>query len=189
MSPTASDILAAYRSGTLTVEEAARQLLPLLQTSGRLNLELGPDVRPVLEALRRLASPGTPRKPESRQPLTWDSPHWQRLSRVPDDFWTILRDRRLDQSLQCLRYAFTVRSAAAAAALEDWIMDHSDHHVTVDLPASFQEASGQVMGQTPARRLTKADLSTWVTWLQSIPPVPDASLTDLGIAPPPQDAG
>ena len=82
-----------------------------------------------------------------------------------------------------------MRATAAAAALEDWIMDHSDHRLTVDLPDSFEEASGQVVGHTPARRWTKADLLTWVTWLQSIPPVPEAALTDLGIASPPEDAG
>ena len=189
MSSTASEILAAFRSGALTADEAARQLLPLLQTSGRLNLDLGFDVRPLVEALRQLASPGTPTKPQSPEPLTWESRHWQRLNRVPEDFWTILHERRLDQSPQCLRYAFTVRSTVAAAALEDWIMDHSDHHVTVDLPDSFEEASGQVVGHTPARRLTKADLLTWVTWLQSIPPVPEAALTDLGIASPAEEAG
>ena len=186
MSSTVSDILTAFRSGTLSAEDAAQQLLPLLQTSGRLNLELGPEIRPILEALRRLAGPGAS---DPRQPLTWDSPHWQRLGRVPDDFWTIVRERRLDQSPQRLRYAFTVRSAAAATALEDWIMDHSDHQVTVDLPASFEEASGQLVGLTPARRLTKADLLSWANWLQSIPPVPEAGLTDLGIAPAPPDAG
>jgi hypothetical protein len=184
MSSNVSDVLTAFRSGTLTAEDAARQLLPLLQTSGRLNLELGPDIRPILEALRRLAGPGAS---DPRQPLTWESPHWQRLTRVPDDFWTILRERRLDQSPQCLRYAFTVRSPVAAATLEDWIMDHSDHRVIVDLPASFQEASGQLVGLTTARRLTKVDLVNWASWLQSIPPVPQAALTDLGIAPPPPD--
>jgi hypothetical protein len=106
---------------------------------------------------------------------------------VPDDFWAILRERRLDQSPQCLRYAFTVRSAAAATALEDYIMDHSDHHVTVTLPSSFQEASGQIAGLTPPRLVTKAHLLTWANWLQAIPAVPDAALTDLGIAPPPLD--
>ena len=186
MSSTITDILTAFRSGTLTAEDAAHQLLPLLQTSGRLNIDLSSDIRPVLEALRRLAGSGTS---DPRKPLTWDSPHWQRLSRVPDDFWTILRERRLDERPQCLRYTFTVRSAAAATALEDWIMDHSDHDVTVALPASFQEASGQLTGLTPSRLLTKAHLLSWANWLRSIPPVPDAALTDLGIAPPPLDGG
>jgi hypothetical protein len=185
MSSNVSDILTAFRSGTLSAEDAAQQLLPLLQTSGRLNIELGPEIRPILEALRRLAGPVAP---SPHEPLAWDSPHWQRLSRVPDDFWTILRERRLDQSPQCLRYAFTVRSGAAATALEDWIMDHSDHQVTVDLPASFEEAAGQVVGLTPARRLSKADLQNWAGWLQAVPPVPDAALTELGIAPAPPDA-
>ena len=185
MSSTITDILTAFRLGTLTAEDAARQLLPLLQTSGRMSIELSSDIRPVLEALRRLAGSGTS---NPREPLTWESPHWQRLSRVPDDFWTILRARRLDQSPQCLRYAFTVCSATAATALEDWIMDHSDHHITLDLPASFGEASGQVTGLTPARLLTKANLLSWANWLQAIPPIPDAALTDLGIAPPPPDA-
>jgi hypothetical protein len=187
MSSTATEILAAFRRGALTAEEAARQLLPLLQTSGRLNLDLGFDVQPLLDALRQLASPGAPPKPQSPELLTWESRHWQRLKRVPDDFWAILHERRLAQSPQCLRYAFTVRSTAAATALEDWIMDHSDHQVTLELPDSFEAASGQVVGQTPARRLTKADLVTWVSWLQSIPPVPEAALTYLGIASPAKD--
>ena len=186
MPSTIIDILTAFRSGTLAAEDAARQLLPLLQTSGRLDLELSADIRPVLEALRRLAGAGTA---DPRKPLTWNSPHWQRLSRVPDDFWTILRDRQLDQSQQCLRYAFTVRSATAATTLEDWLMDHSDHQITVALPVSFQDGAGQVAGLTPPRLLTKAHLVSWAKWLQSIPPVPDAALTDLGIAPPPLDAG
>jgi hypothetical protein len=182
MSSTIIDILTAFRSGTLSAEDAAQQLLPLLQTSGRLNIDLSPDIRPVLEALGRLAGSGVA---DPSKPLTWESPHWRRLGRVPDDFWTILRERRLDRSPYCLRYAFTVRSAVAAAALEDWIMDHSDHHVTVTLPASFQDASGQVAGLTPPKLLTKAHLLRWADWLQSVPPVPDAALTDLGISPPP----
>lgn len=189
MSATASEILAAFRSGALTAEEAARQLLPLLQTSGRLDIELGFDVQPLLAALRQLTSPGMPARPPSAQPLTWESPHWLRLNRVPDDFWSILRDRRLEQSPQCLRYGFTVGSRAAATALEDWIMDHSDHHVAVNLPDSFERSTGHVVGHTPAKRLTKAHLLAWVAWLQSIPPVPDAALTDLGIASPHEDAG
>jgi hypothetical protein len=186
MSLSMTDILTAFRSGTLTAEDAAKQLVPLLQTRGRLNLQLSDDIRPVLEALRRLAGSGTS---VPRQPLTWDSPHWHRLSQVPDDFWTILRERRLDQSPQCLRYAFTVRSAAAATVLEDWILDHSDHEVTLNLPASFQDAAGQVVGLTPPRLLTKPDLRNWANWLQSVPPVSDAALTDLGITPPVLDAG
>ena len=103
MSSTANEILAAFRSGALTAEEAAQQLLPLLQTSGRLNLDLGFDVQPLLAALRQLSSPGTPPKPRSLQPLTWESPHWQRLKQVPDDFWTILHERGLDQRRRQLR--------------------------------------------------------------------------------------
>lgn len=181
-----TDILTAFRSGTVTAEDAAQQLLPLLQTSGRLNILLTADIRPVLEALSRLAG-STPTGP--RPPLTWESPHWQRLSRVPDDFWTILRDRHLDQTPQCLRYVFTVRSAVAATGLEDWIMDHSDHQITLDLPASFDVTSGHVVGLTPPKLLTKLDLTKWAQWLQSVPTVPDAALTELGISPPPLDAG
>lgn len=184
MSQTITDILTAFRSGTLSAEDAATQLIPLLRTSGQLNFELSPDIKPLLEALRRMAGTGTT---NPLQPLTWESRHWQRLNKVADDFWTILKERRLDQTPQCLRYAFTVRSTAAATALEDWIMDHSDHRVTVALPASFEEAAGQVAGLLPARVLTKADLANWVSWLQAVPPVPDAALTDLGIAPPPHD--
>jgi hypothetical protein len=183
-----AEILADFRNGLLTAEEAAKQLLPLLQTSGRLNLELGPETRPVLEALRRIA--GIDRRPRpAAEPLVWDSPHWRRLGRVADDFWTILRDRRLDQSPQCLRYAFTVRSSAAATALEDYVLDHSDHEVKVDLPASFQAGTGQVIGTTQPRRLTQTDLQAWVAWLLAVPPVEDAALTDLGISPPTADAG
>jgi hypothetical protein len=189
MSSTANEILAAFRSGALTAEEAARRLLPLLQTSGPLDLDLGLDVQPLVEALRHLASPGRPSTPQSIQPLVWQSRHWQRLDRVPEDFWHILRGRHLDQSPQCLRYVFTVRSAAAATALEDWILDHSDHRVSVQLPESFHNASGEVVGHTPAKRWTKPDLVTWVGWLRSIPPVAEAALTDLGIASPPPDAG
>lgn len=186
MSRTIADVLTAYRSGTLTAEDAAQQLMPLLQTSGRLNMELSADIKPLLEALRRLAGPDVA---QPTQPLVWESKHWQRLDRVADDFYTILRERKLDQSPQCLRYAFTVGSQTAATALEDWIMDHSDHRVTVGLPASFQGSSGQVTGLTPARILTRADLVSWVAWLRDIPLVPDAALSDLGIAPPPIDAG
>lgn len=182
MSPDIVDILTAFRTGALPAEEAARQLLPLLQTSGRLGLELTPDLRPLLEALRRLAGHGDA---APKEPLTWDSPHWRRLDRVAKDFWLILRDRRLESSPQCLRYGFTVRTPQAAAALEDWILDHSDHTVRVELPADFADGSGQVVGQTPARILTEADLTRWASWLQDIPPVPDAALSELGIAPPP----
>jgi hypothetical protein len=184
MSATAVEILAAFREGAMSAEEAARQLLPLLQTSGKLNLELGPEVRPVLEALRRLASSGQPTDAEPLPPLAWESPLWRRLARVPDDLWTILRDRRLDQAPQCLRYVFTVRSIDAARTLEQWIADHSDHDVNVDLPASFQRSSGQLACKTRPKLLTKADLLAWVTWLQAIPAVPDAALTDLGIQTP-----
>jgi hypothetical protein len=186
MSPNIIDILTAFRAGNLSADDAARQLLPLLQTSGRLGLELTADIRPVLEALRRLAGPATS---QPRVPLAWESPHWQRLNRVADDFWTILQERRLAQAPQCLRYGFTVRSAAAAASLEAWMLDHSDHQITVDLPASFEEASGQVIGLTPPRVLTRADLQKWVAWLQAVPPVSDAALTELGLAPAPEPQG
>lgn len=185
MASTIADILTAFRSGTLSAEDAARELIPLLQTSGRLNIELSPDVQPLLEALSRLAGAGVAR---SAQPLHWESKHWQRLNHVADDFWSILRERRLDRDPHCLRYTFTVQSAAAASALENWIMDQSDHQVSLALPTSYEEAAGQVTGVTPARVLTKADLANWVSWLQAIPPVPDAALTDLGIAPPPPEA-
>ena len=184
MSATPAEILAAFRAGGLSAEEAARQLLPLLQTSGSLNLELGPEVRPVLEALQQLASPGRAESAGPPQPLAWESPLWRKLPRVPDDLWTIIRDRRLERTPQCLRYVFTVRSAAAAAALERWIAENSGHHVSVDLPGSFRRSAGQVKGETPPKLLTKADLVAWVSWLQAIPPVPDAALSDLGLQTP-----
>ncbi len=186
MAVTITDILTAFRTGTISAEDAASQLLPLLQTSGRLSLPIAPDLRPLLEALGRLAGPATPRPMPA---LTWESPHWKRLGRVPDDFWTILRDRRMEQDPQCLRYAFTVGSAEAARALEDWIMDHADHAVSVELPPSFEMGPGQVVGVVPAKRLQKGDLEAWARWLSEIPPVADAALTDLGIVPPPAAAG
>jgi hypothetical protein len=185
MSRTAGEILAAFREGTLSAEEAARQLLPLLQTSGKLNLELGPDVRPVLEALRQLTAAGAPAAKAPAEPLAWESPHWRSLPRVAENFWTIIKDRRLQDTPHCLRYAFTVRTAQAAEALQDWIEDHADHQVTTDLPASFQLAAGLVVGETPPKILTRADLTAWVAWLQSVPPVADAALSDLGINAPP----
>ena len=186
MSPTANEILAAFRNGSLTAEEAARQLLPLLQTSGPLNLDLGSDVQPLVDALREIAGLGEPQPAEA---LTWESRHWTRLDRVPEDFWFILHGRHLDQSPQCLRYGFSVASTAAATALEAWLLDHSDHRVSVEFPEGFPRIHGHVIGHTPARRWTKPELVRWVTWLKSIPPVADAALTDLGIASPPDDAG
>jgi hypothetical protein len=186
MTPTIIEILTAFRSGTLSAQDAAEQLLPLLRTSGGLGFELTPEIRPVLEALNRLAGPSSA---APQTPLVWESPHWQRLGRVPEDFWNILRERRLTQAPHCLRYAFTVRSAAAASALEDWILDNSDHEVTRELPPSFEHASGQVVGLTPPRLLTREDLQKWAAWLQAISPIPDAALTDLGIVAPPEDAG
>jgi hypothetical protein len=189
MSATAGEILASFRDGTLSAEEAARQLLPLLQSSGKLSLEFGPEVRPVLEALRQLAMPGQPSAKEPPAPLDWESPLWRSLHRVPDDLWTIMRDRHLDMAPQCLRYVFTVRSAAAAATLEDLIGHQPHHRVTVEIPASFQQASGHVTGETHPRLLTKSDLVTFTAWLRSIPPIADAALTDLGIQAPPRDTG
>ncbi|HWA58258.1 MAG TPA: hypothetical protein VG692_13445 [Gemmatimonadales bacterium] len=181
MPPSVFEILAAFRSGAMSAEDAARLLLPLLQTSGRPAFEPSTDLAPVLEALQRLAGPA-PSAP--RTPLTWDSPHRQRLPRVAADFWAILQERRLATHPQCLRYAFTVRSREAASALEDWIMDHSDHGVTLELPESFEHRSGQVVGLTEPKVLSRDDLDRWVAFLQAIPPVPDASLSDLGIASP-----
>jgi hypothetical protein len=189
MSATASEILASFRDGTLSAEEAARQLLPLLQSSGKLSLEFGPDMRPVLEALRRLAMPSQPPAKEALPPLDWESPLWRSLHRVPDDLWTIMKDRHLDLAPQCLRYVFTVRSAAAAATLEDVIGRQPQHRGTVEIPALFQQASGRVTGETLPRLLTKSDLVTFAAWLRSIPPVADAALTDLGIQAPPRDTG
>jgi hypothetical protein len=68
-------------------------------------------------------------------------------------------------------------------------LDHSDHSVTVQLPADFAAGSGAVTGQTQAKLLTEADLAHWADWLREIPPVPDAALYELGIAPPPLAAG
>ena len=189
MSATPGEILAAFRDGTLSAEEAARQLLPHLQSSGKLSLEFGPEVRPVLEALRALATHGQPLAKEPPPPLEWESPLWRSLHRVPDDLWTIMRDRHLDLAPQCLRYVFTVRSAAAAATLEDLIGHQPQHRVTVELPTSLPQASGRVTGETLPRLLTKSDLVTFAAWLQSIPPVADAALTDLGIQAPSRDTG
>jgi hypothetical protein len=181
MAVTITDILTAFRHGEISAEDAARQLIPLLQTSGRLSFPITQDLRPLLEAIRRMAG----QAPRPKQPLSWESPHWKRLDRVAEDFWTILRDRRMEQEPQCLRYAFSVGTAAAATALEDWLMDHSDHAISVDLPYSFESGLGQVVGVLPAKRLQKSDLEAWVTWLRGIPPVADAALSDLGIVSPP----
>lgn len=185
MAVTITDILTSFRSGTISAEDAARQLIPLLQTSGRLSFPITQDLRPLLEAFRRLAGPAIHRP---KQPLTWESPHWKRLDRVAEDFWTILRDRHMEQDPQCLRYAFSVGTPAAATALENWLLDNSDHTITVDLPASFDFGLGQVVGVLPPKRLQKADLESWVRWLRGIPPVPDAGLSDLGVVPPPFSA-
>jgi hypothetical protein len=183
MPDTPAEILAAFRSGALSAEAAAQQLLPLLQTSGKPTLDTGPDVRPVLEALQRLANPAGPARRGLAEPLGWETPQWLSLPRVADGLWRIIR-RHLERAPQCLRYLFAVRSAGAATALQEWITAHSDHQLTVDLPPSFQYSGGQIVGHTRTALLTQPDLVAWAAWLQSIPRVADAALTDLGLVSP-----
>jgi hypothetical protein len=188
MPETPEEIMATFRSGGVSAEDAAQRLLPLLQAAGTLTLDVGPDTIPVLEALKRLAHPPAPPPRTPTQPLIWESPHWRDLARVPEGLWRVITERRLDQSPRSLRYVFTVGSDAAARILQQWIAVHSDHQVTPDLPASFEESRGQIVGLTRPALLTRAGVAAWVAWLQSMPSVPDAALTDLGISDPPPAA-
>lgn len=182
--PEPHEVLAQFRAGSLTAEAAAELLLPTLKAAGELTLDIGENEMPLLEALRRLASP----PPEAPRPLVWQSRQWQVLDRVADDLWGKLAARGLDRVPQCLNYVFLIGSREAATRLQDWIHAHSDHTVTLVLPESFEESHGKVFGRTPPRLLTQGDLAAWTAWLAAIPPLPDTSLDGLGVsAPPPPD--
>jgi len=179
--PDQEEILARYRTGDLSAEDAAALILPSLKEAGELTLNIGPNEMPLLDALQRLANPAPPPPPT----LTWESQPWLALGRLADDFWGQIQARGLDQVPQCLNYVFLVGSHTAAASLEEWIGTRSDHVVTVSLPESFEVAHGRVFGRTAPRLLSWNDLAEWAAWLASIPPVPNASLDGLGVSAPP----
>jgi hypothetical protein len=183
--PEPEEVISQYRAGELTAEAAAELLLPALKAAGKLTLDITEEEMPVLEALQRLAAP----QPEPLKLLTWESRAWLALGGLADDFWQKLCDRGLDRVPQCLNYVFLVGSHAAATALRQWIETRSDHVVTATLPEAFEESHGRVFGRTPPRVLTHAHLVEWAGWLQSIPPVPDASLDGLGVSGPPAAGG
>lgn len=179
--PDPEEVIRQYRAGELTAEAAAELLLPTLKAAGKLTLDITEEEMPVLEALQRLAAP----QPEPLRVLAWESQSWMALPGLADDFWQKLCDRGLDRVPQCLNYVFLVGSDAAATTLRQWIETRSDHVVTAALPDSFDQGHGKVFGRTPPRILTHADLVEWAGWLQSLPPVSDASLDGLGVSGPP----
>jgi len=174
-----------FRSGEITAETAAELLLPSLQATGKLELELSETDMPVLAALQQLTRPKLP----PAQPLTWESKSWQALAGLPDSFWPQLQQHGLDKVPQCLNYVFMVRSEMAADVLTQRIESASDQVVMTDLPPSFEKYNGRVFGRTPPRLLTHADLVEWAAWLRAIPPIPDASLERLYVSGPPAAGG
>jgi hypothetical protein len=189
MPETPVDIVEAFLSGALTAEAAATRLVPLLAAGAKLNLELGPDVVPLFQALDRLHG-GTGDLPlPSAEPVDWSLDGWGGLEETVALFWETIQDQDLEHRPLCLTYGFTVGSATAAHALRDWITSHSDHSVTLKLPASFRHFHGWVAVHTQPRRLSPELLRDWVAWLASIPPIPDACPNGTGISDPPTVAG
>lgn len=179
-------VVQQYRDGTLSAERAAEALLPLLKAAGKLELPLTETDMPLLTAIQRLSRPPLP----PAQPLTWDSKVWRGLSRMPDLLWPQIVQHRLDQIPQCFNYVFLVGSEAAAESLQVQIESSTDHAVTAHLPDSFEQMNGRVFGQVPARLVTQDDLTRWAAWLQSLTPIPDATLEKLHLSNPPRaDAG
>lgn len=176
-------IIADYRSGALSADAAALELLPLLKQAGKLELPLTEHDLPLLQALQRLTQPPLP----PAQELVWESKVWLGLPRMPELLWPQVTRNGLDRSPQCLNYVFLVSSEAAAEALVAQIDGRTDHRVTVQLPADYATHAGRVFGQLPPRLVTEAELVAWGAWLQSLAPVTGATLEKLHLSPPPAD--
>lgn len=177
-------IVADYRAGTLSAGAAAEALLPLLKQAGKLELPLSEDDLPLLQALQRLTQPPLP----PAQELVWESRVWLGLPRMPELLWPQVTRNGLDRVPQCLDYVFLVSSAAAAEALVAQIDGPTDHRVSAQLPDDFTTHAGRVFGQLPPRLVTQAELVAWGAWLQSLTPVPGATLEKLHLSPPRADA-
>ncbi|HSB55048.1 MAG TPA: hypothetical protein VLD58_11860 [Gemmatimonadales bacterium] len=177
---TPEEVIRRYREGTLSTEEAAAALLPLLMEAGSLDLPLTEEDMPLLDALQRLSAPPLP----PAQPLSWESQLWRALPKMADHFWPQIVEQQLDRSPQCFTYVFLVGSEAAAEALRLQIGSSSDHAVTVQLPDDYARASGRLFGQAPPRMVVQDDLSHWSAWLLSLTPVRDAALEKLYLSDP-----
>lgn len=182
------EVIRQYRNGELTAEAAAELLLPSLQKSGKLELELSESDMPVLAALQQLTKPQLP----AARPLVWESKSWLALEGLPDSFWPQIQEHGLDQIPQCLNYVFMVGSDLAADLLTQRIESTSNHSVMADLPSDYQKFNGRLFGRTQPAMLTHADLVEWSGWLRSFSPIPDAMLEKLHVsgppAPPPSEA-
>jgi hypothetical protein len=177
---TPEEILRQYRSGDLSIEDAARALLPLLMEAGTLDLALSESDMPLLSALQRLSQPPLP----PPGPLNWDSQARRALPRMAELFWPQIVAQQLDRVPQCFCYAFLVGSNAAAEALRAQITATSDHVVTTQLPEDYSQANGWLFGQAPARLVVQDDFGRWSAWLASLPAVPDAALERLYLSDP-----
>jgi hypothetical protein len=175
------EVIRQYRDGDLTAEAAAELLLPSLQKTGKLELELSEADMPVLAALQQLAKPRLP----AAQPLVWESRSWQALEGLADSFWPQIQQHGLDQIPQCLNYVFMVGSNIAAEQLTQRIESSSDHSVMTDLPSDYEKFVGRVFGQTQPAMLTHPGLVQWSGWLRGFSPVPDAMLEKIHVSGPP----
>lgn len=175
-------VIRQYRDGTLPVEAAAEQLLPLLKAAGKLELPLTEGDMPLLTALQRLSRPPLP----PAAPLTWESKVWLGLGRMPELLWPQMVQHGLDRTPQCFNYVFLVASEAAAELLRRQIDQTTGHAVSAQLPDHFTDCNGRLFGQAPARLITKDDLAVWAAWLQSLTPVPDATLEKIHLSAPPR---
>lgn len=175
-------IIADYRSGALSAAAAARELLPLLQAAGTLDLALTEKDMPLLHALERISAPPLP----EAQALTWDTALWRGLDGMPAMLWPRIVENEEHTTPQCLACTFLVSSDAAARALIDQF-ERAGCQVYPELPDDYTAHCGRVHGKLPARLLTEPDLVAWGAWLQSLTPVPGATLELLQLSPPRAD--